>query len=149
MDIPVESLDAIAEGLRKFEAPFKAEGNPRGLWWGAAASAVEEAAAEIRRLTAERDAALDAAAFALKDRDKLIRERDEALAEANEAMALHGRAVKAELGLIGVKAELDALRAENDMMRSLIIDAPTKEERDALFERRFGSAHEQRTTPST
>lgn len=39
-------------------------------------------------------------------------------------------------------AEIERLRAENDMMRSLIIDAPTKEERDEIFNRRFGDTLE-------
>ena len=33
--------------------------------------------------------------------------------------------------------EIERLRAENDMLRSLLIDAPTKEERDELFAHRF------------
>ncbi len=42
-------------------------------------------------------------------------------------------------------AEIERLTAENDMLRSLIIDAPTKAERDELFDRRFGKPfpHEQ------
>lgn len=43
------------------------------------------------------------------------------------------------LGIKAKDAEIERLRAENDMMRSLIIDAPTKEERDAIFDRRFAS----------
>lgn len=53
MDMPLESLRAIAECLRKIEAPFKEQGDPKGLWWGAAALGVEEAADEIARLTAD------------------------------------------------------------------------------------------------
>jgi hypothetical protein len=40
------------------------------------------------------------------------------------------------------EAEIERLRAENDMLRSLIIDAPTKTERDEIFERRFGRSDE-------
>jgi hypothetical protein len=48
-----------------------------------------------------------------------------------------GVRIKTYARIAELLTELERLRAENDMMRSLLIEAPTKEERDELFERRF------------
>lgn len=99
---------------------------------------IDNISAELARLRRENDAL----------RTDLAREAS-LLVQRNASVALdNARAeiekLRADLASIrsvydfaALEAKIAELRAENDMMRSLIIDAPTKEERDAIFNRRF------------
>lgn len=95
--------------------------------------------AEIEKLRADLAAALEDRARFPDRPDGVGR-----MIEAHIGNLKHGKEEAdrhAVAAMTRASATIEKLRAENDMLRSLIIDATTKEERDAIFDRRFG--HEQ------